>query len=55
MDTYEAQIWGLELAHHMKELLECMKGPVLQIESYRISMTQAKTGYLRGAPVRIQY
>ena len=43
-DTSQAQIQGFELAHPniypINELLECMKGLVLQIQNYRISMTQ---------------
>jgi hypothetical protein len=40
-EASEAQIQGFELAHlNTYELLEHMKGPVPQVQSYRISMTQ---------------
>lgn len=54
--TTQAQIQGFELTHPniylRHELLECMKEPVLQIQSCRITMT---TEYLKGIPVRIKY
>jgi hypothetical protein len=37
------------------EVLEYVKRLVLQIQNYRVSMTLATTGYLRGVPVKIQY
>ena len=40
----QAKIQSFELTHHnlynIHELLECMKGPVLQIQNYRHAMTQ---------------
>ena len=42
--TTQAQIQGFELAHTnihpIYKLLKCVKGPVLQIQSCRIFMTQ---------------
>ena len=44
----QVQIQGFELAHPniypTYELLELVKGPVLQTQSCRISMTQGNTG-----------
>jgi hypothetical protein len=46
--TTQAWLQGSELAHlkiHIIcERLECLKGPVLRIQSCRISMTRATTG-----------
>jgi hypothetical protein len=42
-DTSQAKIQDIDLAHIINlvdELLECMKGPVLQIQNYSISTTQ---------------
>ena len=56
--TTQAQIQGFELTHPniylICELLEPMKGPILQIKGCRISMTQATTAYPREVWVRIQ-
>lgn len=56
--TTQAQIQGLELTHPniylRHELLECVKEPILQIQSCRITMTQGTTEYLKGIPVRIK-
>ena len=38
--TAQAQNQGCELAHPIYDLLEHVKGPVLQIQSSRVSMTQ---------------
>ena len=52
--TTQAQIQGFELAHPniypIYELLECMKGPVLQIQSCRISMTQGNNRISKRSP-----
>jgi hypothetical protein len=57
--TTQAQIQSFELAqpniYPICKLLECVKEPVLQNQSYRISMTQATKGYPNGVPVRIWY
>lgn len=57
--TTQAQIQVFELAcpniYLRHELLECMKEPILQIQSCRITMTQGTTEYLKGIPVRIKY
>lgn len=57
--TTQAQIQGFELArpniYLRHELLECMKEPILQIQSCRITMTQGTTEYLKGIPARIKY
>jgi hypothetical protein len=43
-DTCQAQIQGFELADPnidcIDELLECMKGPVIQIQNYSIVLAQ---------------
>lgn len=43
-DTYQAQIQGSELTYPniypIDELMECMKGLVLQIQNYKLSMPQ---------------
>jgi hypothetical protein len=56
--TIQAKIQAFELAdpniYPTYELLEFMKGLVLQKQSFRISMIQGNTGYLRGVLVRIQ-
>ena len=53
----QAQIYSFELAHpniySIYNLLESMKGQVLQIQSCRISVTQGI--YLKAVPVRLQY
>ena len=45
-DISQAQVQGFELIYPniypTDELLECMKWPVLQIQNYRVSMTQDK-------------
>ena len=52
--TIQAQIQGFELAHPniypIYELLECMKGLVLQIQNYRISMTQGNNRISKRSP-----
>ena len=46
-DTFQVQIQGFELAHpkvySIDELLECLKGPILQTPNYRISMIQGNS------------
>ena len=46
-DAPQAQIQGFQLVHPniypIIDLLECMKGLVLQIQNYRISMTQGNS------------
>jgi hypothetical protein len=55
----QAQIQGFELAHlniyPIYELLEHMKGLVLQIQSFMVSRTQGNIGYWRGLLVEIHY
>ena len=55
----QAQIQGFESAHPnihpVCELLELMKGPLLQIQSRRISMTQGSNRRSERSPVIIQY
>lgn len=55
--TTEAQIQGFELANSKifltYELLEYVKEPILQNQSYMIS--RAIAGYPRGVSVRVQY
>lgn len=58
--SYEVQIQGFELAHPniypTYELLERMKGQVLQNQSCRMSMTQSKNRLSqRGVLMRSQY
>ena len=54
-DTSQAQIQGFELAHPniypINELLECMKGLVLQIQNPRVSMTQGNNRLSKRSPV----
>jgi hypothetical protein len=49
----QAQIQGFELAHPniypVYDLLECMKGLVLQIQSFMISMTQGSSNISKSA------
>ena len=56
-DTSQAQIQGFELAHPniypTSELLECMKGLVLQIQNYRISMTQGNCRISEWSPCEV--
>lgn len=56
--TTQSQTKGFELAHpsiyHIWELLEQVKGPVPQNQSFRSSMTQVKRISER-SPLRIQY
>lgn len=56
---HQAQIRSFELSHPniypMDKLPKQVKEPVLQIQNYRISMTQDNTGYERGVSVRCQY
>ena len=56
-DTSQAQIQGFELAHPniypINELLECMKGLVLQIQNYRISMTQGNNRISERSPSEV--
>ena len=53
-DTSQAQIQGFELAHPniypIDELLKYMKGPVLQIQNYRMSMTQGNNRISEKSP-----
>ena len=41
--------------YHICDLLECMEGQVLQIQSCRISVTQGNNMIYKRALVRIQY
>ena len=54
-DTTQVQIQGFEMAHPniypIYELIQCLKGPVLQTQSCRISKI---TGYLREVSVKTQ-
>ena len=54
LDSSQAQIQGFELAHAstypIEELLECMKGSVLQIQNYRVSMTQGDNRISKRSP-----
>ena len=56
-DDYQAQIQGFELAHSniypIDELPECMNGPDLQIQNYRISMTLANNRISEGRPSEV--
>ena len=45
-DTSQAQIQGFEL-------IECVKGPVLQIQSYRIFRTQDNKGIFKRSPSEV--
>lgn len=59
-NTSQAQVQSFEspqpYIYPIHELVECMKGLVLQIQNYRISMTQAAaTGYPRAVPMRFQW
>lgn len=55
-DTSQAEIQDFKWAYHniytIYELLECMKGPILQMQNYRL---RATTRQPRGVPVRFQY
>ena len=55
--TTQAQIQGFELAHPniypIYELLECVKVPVLQIQNYRISMTQGNDRISERSPSEV--
>lgn len=59
LDISQAQMQDFDLAHpnfySNDELLECMKESALQIQNYKISMTQSNTRYLKGVPVRFYY
>jgi hypothetical protein len=52
--TSQAQIQGFELAHPniypIDELLKYMKGPVPQIQNYRMSMTQGNNRISEKSP-----
>lgn len=52
--TIQVHIRGFELAHPniypIYELLEHVKGPVLQIQSFRISMTQGNNRITKRSP-----
>lgn len=54
LDTSQTQIQGSELYHSniylIVDLLEHMKGAVVQIQNYRISVT---TGYPREVPMEL--
>ena len=56
-DTSQAQIQGFELAHPniypINELLECMKVLVLQIQKYRIFMTQGNNRISKRSPSEV--
>ena len=56
-DTSQAQIQGFELAHPniypINELLVFTKGPALQIQNYRISMTQGNNRISKRSPSEV--
>ena len=56
-DTSQAQIQGFELAHPniypMDELPECIKRLVLQIQNYRVSMTQGNNKISERSPSEV--
>ena len=56
-DTSQAQIQAFELIHPniqpIDELLECMKGLVLQIPSCKISMTQGNNRISERSPSEV--
>ena len=56
-DISQAQIQGFELvtpvSYPIYELLEGMKGPVLQIQNYRISTTQDDNRMLEWSPSKV--
>jgi hypothetical protein len=58
-DTSQAQIQSFDLdnpyIYPTGEMQECMKGPVLQIQNYRISMTQASSRISKRSPREVQY
>ena len=52
---YQAQIQGFQLAQPnipIYEVLEHVKGLILQTQSFRISMTKGNNRYQRKVPVR---
>jgi hypothetical protein len=49
-DTTQAQVQGFVLAHPISMMLEYVKGPVLQIQSCRISITQGGNKISKRSP-----
>jgi hypothetical protein len=56
-DSSQGQIKGCELVHPnnypIYEQLECMKGLVLQIQNYKISMTPGSNRIYKRSPIEV--